>query len=140
MLHDAKQAGHMRLSSAVDKTSSFGALVAAMSCAGCFPALGSLGAAIGLGFLSSYEGFLFHKLLPSLAGLALIANAIGWYRHRVALRGLLSIAGPVAVLAALFAFWHDDWGIYLFYAGLASMLAASILDLFNPAKRPQCHA
>jgi len=111
-----------------------------MSCAGCFPALGSLGAAIGLGFLSSYEGFLFHKLLPSLAGLALIANTIGWYRHRVALRGLLSIAGPVAVLAALFALWQDDWGIYLFYAGLASMLAASILDLFNPAKRPQCHA
>lgn len=130
----------MRISAAIDKTGSFGALLAAMSCAGCFPALGSLGAAIGLGFLSRYEGFLFHKLLPALAILALVANCAAWYRHRVPLRGLLSVAGPVAVLAALFAFWHHDWSIYLFYAGLFLMLLVSVLDLFHPAKKPQCHA
>ncbi|WP_430390457.1 organomercurial transporter MerC [Dyella sp. 20L07] len=130
----------MRISSAVDRVSSVSALVAAMSCAGCFPALGSLGAAIGLGFLSSYEGFLFHKLIPALAVLALIANAIAWYRHRVALRGLFSIVGPVTVLVALFAFWHDDWGIRLFYTGLALMLFSSLLDLIYPAKKPQCRA
>src|SRR3546814_15116289 len=62
----------------LDKTSSLGSLVAAMSCAGCFPALGSLGAALGLGFLGQYEGFLFRKLLPGLAVLALVVNA--WAR------------------------------------------------------------
>lgn len=51
----------MSVTRVLDKTSSFGALVSAMSCAGCFPALGSLGAALGLGFLGQYEGFLFRK-------------------------------------------------------------------------------
>jgi mercuric ion transport protein len=68
----------MSVTRVLDKTSSFGSLVAAMSCAGCFPALGSLGAAIGLGFLGQYEGFLFRTLLPALALLALIVNAWAW--------------------------------------------------------------
>lgn len=128
----------MRVSSALDKTSSFGSLLAAMSCAGCFPALGSLGAAIGLGFLAQYEGILFHKLIPALAVLALFANCVAWYRHRVAFRGVLSIWGPVAVLVALFAFWQHAWSIYLFYAGLALMLFVSILDIVRPAQNSQC--
>jgi mercuric ion transport protein len=65
----------MIVARALDKTSSLGTLVAAMSCAGCFPALGSLGAALGLGVLGQYEGFLFRKLLPALAVLALLVNA-----------------------------------------------------------------
>lgn len=42
----------MNISRALDKTGSLGALVSVMPCAGCFPALGSLGAAIGLGPLA----------------------------------------------------------------------------------------
>ena len=129
----------MKVTRVLDKTSSFGALVAAMSCAGCFPALGSLGAALGLGFLSQYEGFMFRKLIPGLAVLALLVNAWGWYRHRHLGRGLLSVAGPIALLAALFLFWSQEWSIYLFYAGITLMLATSILDLLRPVK-PQCRA
>ena len=119
----------------LDKTSSLGTLVAEMSCAGCFPALGSLGAALGLGFLGQYEGFLFRKLLPGLAVLALVVNAWAWYRHRQFGRGLLSIA----VLVALLVVWSYDWSIYLFYAGIALMLFTSVLDLLRPAKALQCH-
>src|SRR3546814_14640674 len=89
----------------LDKTSSLGSLVAAMSCAGCFPALGSLGAALGLGFLGPYAGFLFRKLLPGLPVLALVVNAWSWYRHRHIRRGLLSVAGLLAVLIALLVVW-----------------------------------
>ncbi|EBG7574003.1 mercury transport protein MerC, partial [Escherichia coli] len=39
-----------------DKTGALGSVVSAMGCAACFPALASFGAAIGLGFLSQYEG------------------------------------------------------------------------------------
>jgi mercuric ion transport protein len=108
-----------------------------MSCAGCFPALGSLGAALGLGFLAQYEGFMFRKLIPGLAVLALIVNAWSWHRYRRLGRGLFSVAGPIAVLAALLVLWSHDWSIYLFYAGIALMLAASIFDLLRPV-RPQC--
>src|SRR3546814_15682093 len=86
-----------------------------MSCAGCFPALGSLGAALGLGFLGQYEGFLFRKLLPGLAVLALVVNAWAWYRHRPIRRGLLSVAGPIAVLVALLVACPSDCSIYFSY-------------------------
>jgi mercuric ion transport protein len=127
----------MRFTRVLDKSSSLGSLLAAMSCAGCFPALGSLGAALGLGFLAQYEGFMFRKLIPALALLALLVNAWAWSRHRNFVRGLFSVAGPVAVLAALLAFWSYDWSIYLFYVGIALMLASSVLDLLRPV-RPQC--
>ncbi|MFC0682908.1 organomercurial transporter MerC [Lysobacter korlensis] len=122
----------------LDKTSSLGALIAAMSCTGCFPALGSLGAALGLSFLGQYEGFLFRRLLPGLALLALVVNAWSWYRHRQLGRGLLSVAGPAAVLVALLVVWSRDWSIYLFYAGIGLMIVSSVTDLLRPIKAPQC--
>lgn len=128
----------MRTSAVLDKTTSIGSLAAAMSCAGCFPALGSFGAAMGLGFLAQYEGFFFHTLIPALAFLALIANAVAWYRHRVALRGIISISGPLIILAALFVLWHSGWGVALFYVGLALMLVVSILDIAHPTRTPRC--
>lgn len=130
----------MKVSGAIDKTSSFGSLLAALSCAGCFPALGSLGAALGLGFLAQYEGFLFRTLLPALAALALLVNAYAWFRQRAVVRGLLSIAGPAAVLSALLMLWHYEWSIHLFYAGLGLMLTTSIFGIVRPAKKPQCPA
>ena len=102
--------------------------------------MGSLGAALGLGFLAQYEGFLFRTLLPVLAALALLVNAYAWFRHRSMVRGVLSIAGPVAVLSALLMFWHHEWSIYLFYAGLGLMLATSIFSIIRHAKKPQCPA
>ena len=130
----------MNISRVFDKTGSFGALAAALSCAGCFPALGSLGAALGMGFLSRYEGFLFRKLLPAFAIIALLANCYSWYKHRSHLRGLLSVLGPVVVLSALFPLWHYEWSINLFYFGLALMVATSLFDVFRPVKASQCKA
>src|SRR3546814_11307286 len=65
-----------------------------------FPALASLGAAIGLGFLSQYEGVFIRYLLPLFAVLALLANVIGGLRHRQWPRMILGMIGPVLVLAA----------------------------------------
>ena len=38
-----------------------------MGCAMCFPAIASLGAAIGMGFLSQWEGLFINTLLPFFA-------------------------------------------------------------------------
>ncbi len=51
------------LARAADKTGSLGSIVSAMSCAGCFPALANLGAALGLGFLGRYAGLFIDVLL-----------------------------------------------------------------------------
>jgi len=56
------------------KIGSLGSVIAAMGCAGCFPALGSLAASLGLGFLASYEGLFINTLLPIFAALLLMVT------------------------------------------------------------------
>jgi mercuric ion transport protein len=84
------------------KTGALGSVVSAMGCAACFPAIASFGAAIGLGFLSQYEGLFIGILLPMFAGIALLANAIAWLNHRQWRRTALGTIGPILVLAAVF--------------------------------------
>ncbi len=60
-----------------DKAGSLGSIVSAMGCAACFPAIAGFGAAIGLGFLSEYEGLFISRLLPLFAIVVLLANALG---------------------------------------------------------------
>ncbi|CAH3751256.1 TPA: MerC family mercury resistance protein [Escherichia coli] len=102
-----------------DKTGALGSVVSAMGCAACFPALASFGAAIGLGFLSQYEGLFISRLLPLFAALAFLANALGWFSHRQWLRSLLG----------------NWWTANLMYVGLALMIGVSIWDFVSPAHR-----
>ena len=81
-----------------DKSGSLGAVIAAMGCSFCFPAIASLGAAIGLGFLAQWEGFLLTKVLPTAAVLTLAVNVLGYLYHRQWYRSFLGIIGPVAIL------------------------------------------
>ncbi|MGH8717604.1 MAG: organomercurial transporter MerC [Burkholderiales bacterium] len=118
-----------------DKTGSFGAVIAAMGCASCFPAIASLGSALGLGFLGRYEGVFINTLLPIFAAIALVSNALAWFSHQQWRRTLLGLAGPAMVLATLYLFWTDNWSTYLFYTGIALMLVVSIWDLVRPAHK-----
>ncbi len=120
------------ISRLVDKVGSVGALVAAMGCAACFPALASLGASIGLGFLSAYEGVFINKLLPLFALIVLVSNLVAWVSHRDYIRLIWGLLGPLMVLATLYLFWTDNWSTYMFYAGLVLMIAVSIWDIVSP--------
>lgn len=118
-----------------DKAGSAGAIVAAMGCASCFPAIASLGAALGLGFLAQWEGLFINTLLPVFAVIAAAAQVLSWWNHRRANRLLFGLAGPAMVLATLYLFWTNNWSTYLFYAGLAVMFVASVWDLVSPARK-----
>jgi len=118
-----------------DKAGAVGTLVSAMGCAACFPAIASLGAAVGLGFLSEWEGLFLNTLLPLFAGIALAANMLGWFSHRQCGRALLGMIGPVMVLATMYPLWDYGWSTYLLYAGIAMMIATSLWDMFSPANR-----
>ncbi|ECL9996611.1 organomercurial transporter MerC [Salmonella enterica subsp. enterica serovar Enteritidis] len=103
-----------------DKTGALGSVVSAMGCAACFPALASFGAAIGLGFLSQYEGLFISRLLPLFAALAFLANALGWFSHRQWLRSLLGMIGPAIVFAATVWLLGNWWTANLsFLTGLS---------------------
>lgn len=124
-----------------DKAGVIGAILAAIGCAACFPALGSLGAAIGLGFLSQFEGTLIAYVLPLMAMIALVANVVGGLRHRHWPRMILGIIGPLLVLAA--ALLMSIGGIraeWLLYPGLVLMVAVAIWDMISPPRKVRCPA
>jgi len=120
---------------AADKAGVVGSIVSAAACPACFPALASLGAAAGLGIFAQYEGLIMTKVLPLFAIVALVANALGWLRHRQWHRSLLGMIGPAMVLAALLLFAGEDWFATLLYAGLTCMVGVSLWDLFWPANK-----
>lgn len=123
------------LTRTADKAGVIGAIVAAMGCAACFPALGSLAAALGLGFLSQFEGTFIRYVLPLFAMIGLFANLIAGLRHRNWPRMALGMIGPVLVLTA--ALLMSIGGIraeWLLYAGLVLMVAVSVWDLVSPAR------
>jgi len=120
------------ISRLIEKAGSVGALVSAMGCAACFPALASLGASIGLGFLSAYEGVFINKLLPLFALIVLVSNLVAWVSHRNYIRLIWGLLGSLMVLATLYLFWTYNWSTYMFYTGLVLMLAVSIWDIISP--------
>ena len=116
-----------------DKAGVVGVLIAAASCANCFPALASLGAAAGIGFLNQYEGLIIRILLPLFAVLALVANGWGALQHRRWARTVPGLLGPFLVLAAVYVMraTHHRTG-WLLYPGLALMIAVSLWDSIDP--------
>ena len=109
--------------------STIGAIIAAMSCTACFPALASLASALGLGFLSQFEGISIRYILPLFALIGLAANVIGGRRRSWA-RMVFGIVGPLLVLAA--ALLMAMYGVpteWLLYPGLVIMIVIAIWDL-----------
>jgi len=118
-----------------DKACSLGAITAAMGCSFCFPAIASLGAAIGLGFLAQWEGFLLTKILPAAAILTLLVNLLGYLHHRQWYRSLLGVIGPITILLVLNFWFMTSWRTDVIYAALGLMVVVSIWDIFWPANR-----
>tara|TARA_R110002049_G_scaffold255344_5_gene430912 strand:- start:34 stop:456 length:423 start_codon:yes stop_codon:yes gene_type:complete len=118
-----------------DKASTLGAVTATMGCAMCFPAIASLGAAFGMGFLSQWEWVFIETILPFFVTLALFANALGWFSHRQWHRSLLGVIGPILVLVSLYPLFPYAWSAYVTYLGLAIMIIVSIWDLLYPANK-----
>lgn len=118
-----------------DKTGSLGAVVSAMGCAMCFPAIASLGAALGLGFLSQWEGLLVSILLPLFAWVTLLINVLGWFSHKQWHRCLLGASGPLLLLLSLYPLFQYRWSAYVTYSALALMVAVSLWDIFSRANK-----
>ena len=122
----------------LDKVGSGGVWLAALSCTACFPALGSLASALGLGFLSHFEGIAVNTLLPLFAALALLVNFYNWYQLKHMVRGIVSVIGAITVLLTLYPLWQYNWSTYLFYFGISLMVVMSVWDIVKPIKESVC--
>jgi len=118
-----------------DKFSSIGAVLSAMGCAMCFPAIASFGGALGLSFLGQWEWDLIAIYLPAFGWIALVINALGYLSHKQILRSLLGMIGPVLLLLSLYPFFQYAWSTYVTYSALGIMVAASIFDFIYPANK-----
>lgn len=118
-----------------DKASSLGALISAMGCAMCFPAIASLGAVVGLGFLNQWEGLFMNILLPLFAWIALAINGLGWFSHKQWRRSALGMLGPALLLLSLYPLFQFWWSTYVTYFALVLMVIVSIWDIFSPASK-----
>jgi len=118
-----------------DKTGSLSAVVAALGCSACFPALASLGAAVGLGFLDQWEWMFINTLMPIAAWFVLVVNALGWFNHRQWHRSVLGMIGPIILLLSLYPWFKYAWSPYATYSALAMMVLVSIWDIFSPANK-----
>jgi mercuric ion transport protein len=118
-----------------DKIGSLGALISAMGCAMCFPAIASLGAAVGLGFLSQWEGLFINILLPLFAWIVLVLNGLGWFSHRQWHRSVLGMTGPALLLLSLYPLFQYGWSTYVTYSALGLMVGVSLWDIFSQANK-----
>ena len=116
------------------QTGWLGAVLAALGCASCFPLFGTLGASLGLGFLSQFEGVLVTFLLPLFVGLGLYSGISAWRTHGRMLRGILGIVGPVLAFLSMYVFFGFGWGQYMLMLSLVFMAVVSVWGLFNPPK------
>jgi len=123
------------ISRLLDKTGVIGALVASMGCAACFPALGALASALGLGFLAQFEGVIINTLLPVFALVALGGSVFSFLIYKRWGRLVAGVAGPTMVLLTLYPLWSYGWSTYLFYMGLLVMMFAAIWDIALPSRR-----
>lgn len=123
------------MTTVADKAGALGTLVSAAACPACFPALASLGAALGLGALAQYEALFVTRLLPLFAAVALLANGLGWFSHRDWRRSAVGMAGPAVVLAAIaLLFSGQPLAQPLLYAGLVLMVGTSLWDLVSRSR------
>jgi len=114
---------------------SLGAVVSAMGCAMCFPAIASFGGAIGMGFLGQWEWTFINTLLPIFAWIALVINALGWFGHKQWLRSAIGMLGPTLLLLSLYPWFQYGWSAYVTYSALGLMVIVSIGDFVYPANK-----
>ena len=118
----------------IDKIGSFGSLAAAAACPACFPMLAAVGAALGLGVLRPYEGWVF-IVFQIMVVVAMVGNIVSYFNHRKILPLLIGIVGPGLVFFALYISFHP----VIMYSGLSGLAVASVMNLFANRHCKKCN-
>lgn len=122
-----------RAISALDKFGAVCALLAAAAAPCCFPLLAAVGAALGLGALQSWRGYMDYAI-QGFVLLSVVGSAFAFRQHRQAWPlgvGLMSAA------LAFFAF-YVSYHVALIYTGLTGLAVASIWNVIAKRQVGSC--
>ena len=119
----------------LEKTGTVGAVIAALACPVCFPKFALIGAAVGLGALAPFEGYIAIGV-QVLFVLALIGQVLSYPRHRN--RWLLGLSGFTTAL--LFVAYYIHVSTLLLELSLALLVGASIWLVVENRKCARCEA
>ena len=119
----------------LEKTGTVGAVIAALACPICFPKVALIGAAVGLGVLAPFEGYIAIGA-QVLFVLAFIGQVLSYPRHRN--RWLLGLS--VLTTALLFVAYYAFTSTLLLETSLALLVAASIWLVIENRKCSRCEA
>jgi hypothetical protein len=117
----------------LDKFGAVGALLASAAAPCCFPLLAAVGAALGLGALQSWRGYMDYAIQGFIL-LSVVGGAFAFRQHRQAWP--LGI-GLMSATIAFFAF-YVSYHVALIYAGLAGLAVASIWNLVAKRQAGSC--
>lgn len=117
----------------LDKLGAVGAVLAAAAAPCCFPLLAALGAALGLGALQAWRGYMDYAIqgfvLISVAG-----SAFAFRQHRQAWPLVIGLASAAVIFFAFYVSNH----VALIYTGLAGLAVASIWNVVANRQAGSC--
>jgi hypothetical protein len=117
----------------LDRLAPAGAFLLAGTCPACFPLLATAGAALGLGFLRSYQGMLL-VVFQILVGFSVLGNILAFRSHRKWQPLAMSAAGAGLVFLSLYVL-GNEWLVYL---GLASLSLAAVWNAWLKSRMKTC--
>jgi len=112
----------------LDKFGAVGALLAAAAAPCCFPLLAAIGAAIGLGALESWRGYMDYAI-QGFVGISVLGGVFAFRQHRQ----VWPLGIALASAAAVFFAFYVNYQVALVYAGLTGLAVAAVGNII--AKR-----
>ena len=115
----------------LDLFGSAGAVAVAACTPCCFPLLGVVGTAVGLGFLEAYSS-VFMTLFQVMVAVSAIGAAIAYRQHR---NGALLALGLLSAAAALGGFYTRPNPVVM-YAGMAGLVISALWSTRERRRSP----
>ena len=119
----------------IEKTGTVGAVIGALACPICFPKVALIGAAVGLGALAPFEGYIAMGV-QALFILAFVGQMLAYPRHRNRWLLTLSALTTALMLVSYYAFSSS----LLLQISLALLVAASVWLVMETRKCARCEA
>ena len=119
--------------SALDKFGAAGAFLAAAAAPCCFPSLAAAGAALGLGALQAWRGYLDYAI-QGFVLISAVGSVFAFRQHRQVWPLSIGLASAALMFFAYYASYH----VALIYAGLAGLAMSAVWNVIAKRQTSSC--